>query len=236
MQVYSRFLLSLVLAFGVLNLWAPSVMSTPIPAVSFTSPGGVNPGATVTDGWQFSICNTIQVTSLGYYDLGGDGLVASHEIGLWTDTAVLLTSATVDPFDPLDPDSFRYTSITLITLAAGTYLIGAHRNDGDDAIVFSVNGFMTAPGITFEGLRFEFGDSLMFPTGPANSSANPGIFGPNFKLDSAAAIPEPGTLTLLVVGMTALGALLLRNRSRERKENREQAGMNQLPGLAGPVE
>jgi hypothetical protein len=35
-------------------------------------------------GWQFTVgSNPIEVTELGYQDFGSDGLVASHQVGIW---------------------------------------------------------------------------------------------------------------------------------------------------------
>jgi hypothetical protein len=155
MYVHSRFLLSLILAFGVLNPWAPPAMSSPIPAVSFSSNiHSTLTGDNHTFGWQFSLSKPVQVTSLGVYDLfAGDGLAASHSIGLWTDTGTLLTSATVAPSDPVEPDFFRYTAIPPLTLTPGTYVIGAFYETASDATINQAPDFTTAPGITFQDNR-----------------------------------------------------------------------------------
>src|SRR4051794_36811693 len=75
-------------------------------------------------GWVFSTDHTITVTSLGWWDSSDDGLGASHQVGIWNTTGILLVSATVasGTIDPLISD-FRFDS-TLAgnpTLAPGNY-------------------------------------------------------------------------------------------------------------------
>lgn len=81
-----------------------------------------------TVGWQFTVGGTpLQVTQLGLFDSGSDGLLASHQVGIWNSSGTLLSSATVKAgtASPLTA-GYRYEPVTPFTLPAnGTYQIGA---------------------------------------------------------------------------------------------------------------
>jgi hypothetical protein len=75
-----------------------------------------------TFGWQFTVTSTLNVTDLGYYDAGGDGLAFSHQVGIFNDSTQLeLVSGTVDSgtTDPLI-DGYRVIPVSY-TLLPGTY-------------------------------------------------------------------------------------------------------------------
>ena len=66
------------------------------PAATFSNLSGtplVNGPYTL--GWQFKVNTAIDVTALGVFDSGQDGLVESHDVGIWDSTGNLLVSATV---------------------------------------------------------------------------------------------------------------------------------------------
>jgi hypothetical protein len=77
-----RHLIGAVVAAFLLVGGEPELRAGPVlPAVSFT---GFGPSGDVsaTVGWQFATSQDIQVVALGYYDLNGDGLVDSHQVGI----------------------------------------------------------------------------------------------------------------------------------------------------------
>src|SRR5687768_16493111 len=63
----------------------------------------VNNGSGYSLGWAFSTANNITVTSLGWYDHLGDGLVDGHAVGIFNTGGTLLLSGTVQSgtADPL---------------------------------------------------------------------------------------------------------------------------------------
>src|SRR5688572_21488169 len=71
--------------------------------IDHTGPSATH-GGTVegTKGWWFSLDSDISISHLGIFDGGGDGLAASHQVGLWLGTdpfvgnpsGTLLASAT----------------------------------------------------------------------------------------------------------------------------------------------
>jgi hypothetical protein len=192
-------LLALVVSAGVSH-------ATPIGAVTFTdtgmSPGDPDDG--VTDGWQFNVLTAFNVTHLGFYDVGGDGFVESHEVGIWTEAGLLLASAVVNPSATLEADLFRYVSIVPVALGVGTYRVGGFRTIADDSRS-PVGLFSTAPQIAFLDSAFTEGGGFVFPS--VTGGATPGIFGPSFKLEVA--VPEPASVTLCLL---ALGGLVMSRR------------------------
>ena len=114
---------------------AASVSFADTPAYTYSS--GNEAIAPITLGFEFSPTENIIVSELGIYDsIGdGDGLVVSHDVGIWTLDGTLIVSATV-PFGAGSTleSGFRYVPISLTTLSAGTsYRVGARfdLNVGD---------------------------------------------------------------------------------------------------------
>jgi hypothetical protein len=173
-------------------------------ALSFT--GGVfdtASGATV--GWRFSSIASISLTQLGVWDMGGDGLVDSHQVTVWDSTGTMVAQLVV-PSGTASPliDGFRYAMLPVPALLfAGTYTIGALYSDNADPYADRATT-STAPGITYDGSRSRFGDA--FPAGDV-FDLNGGYFGPNFQFN-AVAVPESGATLLWLLGASviALGA------------------------------
>lgn len=106
-------------------------------AISFT---GVNnqflDGADRMIGWEFTVGSApIEVSGLGYFDFGGNGLAHSHQVGIWQTDQTLVGSAIV-PAGTAAPltDFFRYVSpASPFNLSSGsTYVIGALTPGGGD--------------------------------------------------------------------------------------------------------
>jgi hypothetical protein len=193
--------------------------STPVMSFSAAIPG--DPDTHYSLGWKFTTNSPINVTDLGYYDAGANGLITTHSVGIFDNTGVLLTSASVDAgtTDPL-VGMFRYKSITPYLLAAGqTYIVagtsGFSPNPGGaDPFSFGVIGLTTDPSITipFPGDRYHLqaDDTLTFPTASAGYNV---MLGPNFQIGApeTSPVPEPGSLALLACGGMSL---LMRRRRR----------------------
>jgi hypothetical protein len=153
------------------------------------------------------------ITSLGFYDHGGDGIAASYQLGLWDSSQTLVRTATVTPSSPLTGD-FRYASIAPITLGSISnpemftigVLLPQVMNDTwlDDALL------VLAPGFTGAG------DGQF--SGPSNSLVYPGTYEPsgayvvvNANGPAPPLVPEPSTFALLT---TAAVLSLLNGRRR----------------------
>jgi hypothetical protein len=154
------------------------------PILDFTG-GGIVVAAEVplTAGWAFSFSDfDLDVTALGFFDAGSDGLRISHQVGLWDSGGSLLAQVTVDNTStPVASTStagqWLFTELpSPITLPrGGTYILGAFIPDLTDGIYDGANP-TTASGITFLGERIGLG-GFVFPK-DAFPQANQ-IFGPN---------------------------------------------------------
>jgi len=170
----------------------------------------VNTG-TWTLGYSFLVNTSINAVSLGVFDQGGDGLLVSHDVGLWDSSGTLLASATVaaGTLDPLN-GGFRFAAISPVSLAAGSiYYVGSVNGiDGDPWLQDSV--VTSAPEITYLARQYAAsGGGLVFPD--LSGSGVTGYFGGNFEF-GAGGVPEPSTSALAGAALAALS--LLRRRLR----------------------
>ncbi|MDY7010229.1 MAG: DUF4082 domain-containing protein [Planctomycetota bacterium] len=222
-------------------LCVPQAVAEPLTAIvdfqlEEPIPDGGVPLAADSDstlGWSFTVNSQIEVTSLGFFDSGLDGLSEPHRVGIWNANEELLAWAQVDAGDdnPLI-GHYRYATVEPLTLDAGqTYVIGATVPLGNplqpaveppQPIVIDTYPFFN---VVHESILKDSRISLVCTSrifrgqvGP-NFTPGPGLlnfpdeviedgyfFAPNFRF-----VPEPGTLGLLVFG--GLGIL----RSSRRK-------------------
>lgn len=223
-----------VLAVGLALPGASALADTQ--ALSFT--GGsysISPdGSTInTVGWTFNLASDIMLTQLGFYDAGvggvgevGDGLLASHEVGIWTDDGSLVASATVTTLDTLS-NGFRWTDVaTPVLMTTGDYRIGALVREADGDYYYSgAEAINTASPVTFKGAAYAGNIGVAaFTMGPGTAAyslgelAFPdevqagvnGRFGPNFQFVSA--VPEPSTVLLMLGGLVAVAGVARRRR------------------------
>ncbi|MBX9581572.1 MAG: DUF4082 domain-containing protein [Gemmataceae bacterium] len=151
-------------------------------------------------GFAFQANVNVDVTALGFYDDGMNGLTESHDVGIYDGMGVLLASTTVTNADGLT-GWFRYHAIPTLSLTAGeTYYIAA--TTGLENYTWDPIGPMVDPSITFLEDRFVLSSTLAFPVdGPSEVF---GWFGPNMMLDTAA-VPAPAGLVLLGAAAPVLG-------------------------------
>lgn len=200
--------------FGKLLTVAAVITSAAVatPAFAQTAAVSVSGGRTFdgdgpwTLGYQFTSLQAQRVTALGAYDYLGDGFSEAHEVGLWDSAGTLLASANVTSAGAL-LDGFRYSSISGLDLAAGgVYTVGASNFGRGDAYLLDAL-VSPATGITFNIGRYTNGSGLMSPTFSSNSG---GYFGGNLQV---AAVPEPATWAMMLVGFGMMGGAI---RSRRR--------------------
>lgn len=216
------FVVAGVLAAGLTGLWQGPARATV--AMSFT------PGTDFIDqfdrviGWTFRTgADPLQVTALGVFDAGDDGLVDAHAVGIFRrGEPALLVSATVQAGTASGlTDHFRYESASLVLAANTDYVIAAAwggnttGNPGDrwqwsplfsgvgGPVVFDTH-LDLVPGL---GGAFAISSTLVAPTGNL-TDARTMLIGPNFQFSTGiVSAPAPAGVGLFVLGLAALGVL-----------------------------
>jgi hypothetical protein len=165
---------------------------------SFTSPL-TDTSDSGTLGFRFTADSSFDILSLGFIDVGSNGLAGSYEVGLWNASGSLLDSVIVTGSSTL-VNGYRYTPLSsAITLTAGSdYVIGA-TTSGGDAYVWQVDTFLTDSRITYVDSRFD-PDSLIGLNFPSTVGTNREFFLVNAEITP---VPEPA-LGILASGISVV--------------------------------
>jgi hypothetical protein len=166
-----------------------------------------------TLGYTFSVGGSgFDVTGLGFYDKGGDGLLNSHVVGIWTTAGSLITSATVSSGTGSILDSgFRWVDLSsAVTLSANTsYVIGATFTGNDTNDLAGSGATISAPfTVAANSSLYLDGAGLNFPT---ETYAKQGFFGGNLRGD-VAAVPEADTYAMMLAGLGLVGFMTQRRK------------------------
>jgi hypothetical protein len=198
----------------VASVLATAAQAATSPAITFSPTSQFSPLANppFTLGWRFDVNWASKVTGLGVADGRDPGLRNSFQVGLWDQGGALVASGTVagGVAAPL-VSGFRYVDIDDVTVAPGTYFIGALYLNGADQVIFPGNpivDFAVSPRISFGAATFAPGGTLASPT--TSSSSDKGYFGPNLLIDS---VPEPQDWVLFVVGFGLVGTVTRRRKA-----------------------
>lgn len=169
-------------------------------------------GFNVTLGYSFTTGGSaINVDALGVYDAGADGLRESHDVAIFSaDGASLLASARIESGTSAPLDSgYRFASIAPLSLAASTtYLIGAFYGSTNLDAPYRRGTAVTTSDLTFGENRISEGaKQLTAPTTIQHPDFREGYFGPSFRI---AAVPEPATWAMMIMGFGAVGHAMRR--------------------------
>lgn len=158
-----------------------------------------------TLGYVFSVKNTFEVTSLGWFDDCLNGFQDPHTVSLYdTSSGTLLTSLTLaaGTADPLQ-GSFRYHNITPVILNPGdTYLL-AGTTGSDDPYTENddVCGFAIGPNFIVPENAGLFADNTPGFNYPDQHYSDYMVYaGPNLEGVPVGDAPEPSSLVLLGIG------------------------------------
>jgi hypothetical protein len=144
--------------------------TTPVAAVTFPAEQKPESGGTggSTGGLEFVPWVDIEVSALGYFDHGQDGLRNDHKVVIWDYDAVKTVTPTVIVTSASVLDGqFRYEPIAPVVLKAGTHYVVAFLGDMDGDPGTDPKGEVWAPEIRFVGWRERDG-SWGFPSGTWN--------------------------------------------------------------------
>ena len=175
------------------------------PVAGYTGPFS----ADRTYGWKFTVGNSpIEVSGLGFFDFGADGLADSHQVGIWSTDGASIVQATV-PSGTAGSlvGNYRFTLATPQTLNANTeYYIGAFFPSANDPAIFGAPAPTFASEISFG--TSSYSDDPGFAPPGHSYSANYGVFGANFQFS---AVPEPHEYALMT-GIGLAGFFFIRKR------------------------
>ena len=140
-----------------------------------------------TVGYRFNLTRSVSITDLGFFDLGGDGLVHATDLGIWdAESGDLMLTETL-PASESDSSpligNFRYVAVAPITLEPGEYVIGGEAfGSTPDYYVYAAE-HIAAEGVFWSEGRYLSGSSLSFPTEVTpGTTASSAWFGPNFLM------------------------------------------------------
>ncbi|MEO1078303.1 MAG: DUF4082 domain-containing protein [Pseudomonadota bacterium] len=163
-------------------------------------------------GYAFSSDTSTTITALGFWDSNRDGFNEDHEVALWDSAGTLLGSVdlTAGTGDTLIGD-FRYANLTTaVSLIAGaTYFLAGTTTE--DFWVFQASNIVMQSGFNYLG-------SYFFDGTPGGQAVFPGslAFSREYMtvnaLSGEAAIPLPGTLALLSIGLIAVSRRLVKDK------------------------
>lgn len=185
--------------------------------ISFSGGGNATSGSDQLYGWEFDVLAPIDVTSLGVGDTNSDGLVISHDVGIFrlSDQSLLFSATVPSGTSGILDNGFRYVTLgSSQALTPDRYVIAMTmpQQNGDTQSIGNTS-VTTAPQIKYITSRFDGGSTLAFPT-TAGAFAE-GMFGPNFQFTAGSnSVPEPGALAL-ALGLAVPGgaALIWRRRA-----------------------
>ena len=171
-------------------------------AVDVLSPGdGPNGGSTYSVGWDFTVTETIKVTSLGQFD--PDSNPKSNSVAIYQRAGAKLVEAAVSTASPAEYSGnylARYAAVDSLVLTQGNYVVFSTQN-GDNYIAAGGSPAATfGPGVTWNKCVALAAGSSAGPlpatapaTWPLEGPSAWRYFGPTFKYE---VVVPPPTLAL----------------------------------------
>ena len=158
-------------------------------------------------GWMFNVNEDISVTSLGAFDVVGDGYPAGQQVRIYdvTNDRILVTATLGDSLTAETVGGYGvfFQPIAPVTLTTGKdYIVAISKATAND--------FLTANIATGSAVNFIRSKATLFdpvlPSSIAGFAITDAIgfgayFGADFKYT---AVPEPGSVALLTSGLVAL--------------------------------
>jgi hypothetical protein len=157
-----------------------------------------------TFGWSFSVGTTsLQVTGLGIWDEGNNGLIGAHPVGLWNSSGTVLATTIIPAGTAASLlGEYRFVSLLnpIVLSASETYVIGASY-DNDDVLDHPCSTLPeVAPHLTVVQARYLLEAPFGLPVDGA-TFLPAAYVGPNFEYT---VVPEPPGWSLALLGVCAL--------------------------------
>lgn len=181
--------------------------------VDLQAPGIEFESTPYTLGFEFTVTSSVQLTSLGIYDSGQDGLEAAGAVALWLASGGDPLASAVVPVGSAGTleGLFRYTAIVPLTLEPGVHYVVGAFSDGGVATSLGLGQGGTGsfdPRVVGIADRYNTDFMLWFPD--ASDGSTGAWLGANFQL---APVPEPQPAALLASAL-ALAAFCRLGRFR----------------------
>ena len=202
---------SATLLIALLAFCSTCTLKAQSPAALMTAPGSTYAGGSYTLGFSFSLSMAVQVTALGVYDDGQDGLADAAQVGIWDSNGQLLVSNVVSAGTGGTLNGYyRYANITPFSLSPNTtYVVGAYINDTASSFNTNQGGSGSYASVVIPGTdRYVNSGGFAYPS-VDNGNAGGNWAGGNFQF----AVPEPSTWVMLGLGVAGLGVTILRRRT-----------------------
>lgn len=166
-------------------------------------------GGDYVAGSEFTTTSALTIRSLGWLDVEGDGLLGTHQVGLWDVVSMSLlasvdvasTSATI--LSAQGTAQWFMENIGPVTIAAGTYrvagLVGASSH-------LALSGDKIGNGVTLSSgyVRTDFpSGGFNYPGLSFTSQAVRATLSTDF-VGVANAVPEPSTLAMCGIGLSLI--------------------------------
>jgi hypothetical protein len=180
---------------------------------------GYNSPPPAVFGYSFTTGLSLQVyTMMGFYDVGNNGLAASHVVTLFTSGGTQLATATIPAGGGATADSFQWVDIAPVVLAPNTtYVLGASyaANDPDHLLLGTAT---LPPGTTLNNAQWEnqTGGTDMNTFPDMVYSANQAFIGPNL------AVPEASSWVAAGLAAAMLAVQILRAHSFSKHASAEK--------------
>jgi hypothetical protein len=178
--------------------------------------GGFSAGNYVA-GTEFTTANPLTILSLGWLDAEGDGLGASHNVGLWDSGQNLLATALITPssatvLSAQGTGVWYMENITPLLLAPGTYRVAGDAASPDED---GLDGDKIGNGVTLSAgyVRTSYPNGgFAFPDETYGSNVVRATLSTTADgFGSVSQVPEPATFALGGLGLLGL-ALTARRR------------------------
>lgn len=193
------------------------------PAFTSTSGSTLFDSRPFTLGYAFTLSDATTVNALGFW---AGGNLTSHRVAIWDMSGNMLTSGTVTAAHAL-LSNYRYDSIAPLLLGAGSYVIGGEFFSG--SFPTDLSGVTNVATYGWTEDRYA-GAGFTFPTSTsAGGYGQQGIAVVNFSIVHTAAVPEPASWAMMLMGFGGIGFSLRRRKlSNIRADRLTNSGSRRL--------